>query len=46
MFESLDERIKIDESSTPKERMIRYGGIGIISIVVIAGIYAVVHYFG
>jgi hypothetical protein len=48
MFESLDERIKIDESgdSTPKQRMIRYGIIGVISLVVIVILYEAVRLLG
>jgi hypothetical protein len=48
MFESLEERIKIDESgdSTPKERMIRYGVIGLISLVVIVLLYEAVRLLG
>lgn len=48
MFESLDERIKIDESgeSTPKERLIRYLVIAAVSIVVIVLLYAAVHFLG
>jgi hypothetical protein len=48
MFESLDERIKIDESgeSTPKQRMIRYGIIGIVSLGVIVILYEAVHLLG
>lgn len=48
MFESLDERIKIDESgeSTPKQRMIRYGIIGIVSLGVIVILYEAVQLLG
>jgi hypothetical protein len=48
MFESLNERIRIDESgdSTPKQRMIRYGLIGIVSLVVIVILYEAVRLLG
>jgi hypothetical protein len=48
MFESLNERIRIDESGeyTPKQRMMRYVVIALISIAVIAIIYEAVRLFG
>jgi hypothetical protein len=48
MFESLNERIRIDEASesTPKQRMIRYGVIGLISLVVIVILYEAVRLLG
>lgn len=48
MFESLDERIRIDESgeSTPRERLIRYLTIAAVSIAVIVALYVAVHLLG
>ena len=41
MFESLDEQMKHDdaETSTPKERMLKYVLIGVVSIVLFAGLF-------
>ena len=41
MFESLDEQMKHDdaETSTPKERMLKYLLIGVVSIVLFAGLF-------
>ncbi len=48
MFESLDESIKheLDTESSAKERMIRYGVITAITLIVIAALYEAVHLLG
>jgi hypothetical protein len=48
MFESLDESIKheLEGESSPKERMIRYAVIALISIVVIGVLYEAVRLLG
>ena len=42
MFSSLDEQMKLDEatSSTSRERLLRYAGVAIASILVFGGLYA------
>ena len=48
MFESLDEQIKLDEhkASSNTERMIRWGLIILLSVVVSGGLYFGVHLMG
>lgn len=48
MFDSLDESIKhdLDSESSSKERLIRYGAITAITLIVIVAIYELVHLFG
>ena len=45
MFESLDEQIKIDQhkASSNTERMIRWGLIVLVSVIVFGGLYFGVH---
>jgi hypothetical protein len=48
MFDSLDDSIKheLDTESSTKERMIRYGIITAVSLIVIAALYEAVHLLG
>ena len=48
MFESLDESIKhdLDHEAPAKERLIRYSVITAVSVIVIVGLYFVVHFVG
>jgi hypothetical protein len=41
MFETLDDRMKQDdkETSTPKERMLKWVLVGIVSIILFGGLY-------
>ncbi len=48
MFDSLDESIKhdLEHESSSKERMIRYGVITAVSLIVIVALYEAVHLLG
>jgi len=47
MFESLDEKIKLDEEKeTPKERLVRWSVIVLVAaILIFGGVYIGLHYF-
>jgi hypothetical protein len=46
MFDSLDERIKRDEMNGPKERVLRYVVVAIVSVAIFAGLYEAVRLLG
>jgi hypothetical protein len=46
MFNSLDEELKRDdqETSTPRERWLRYAAVLLVSMVLFGGLYAGIHF--
>jgi len=46
MFESLDDQMKHDDTATPKERILKWVLVGIVSVLLFGGLYMGVRLLG